>query len=92
MTSFEFLQQEVQRLGAEAAEYERLYLRAREAGRGHQIGLRRALVRMRKAESELALERAVKWAEAARLRGEIASLQNKVERLSLKLMSYWSQE
>lgn len=92
MTSHEFLQQEVQRLGAAAAEYELLYLRAREACRGHQIGLERALRRLTKAETEIALMRAAHNAERGRLWSENASLKNKVERLSLKLMSYWTQE
>lgn len=92
MTSLEFLQEEVQRLGAAAAEYERLYLRAKEACNGHQTGLRRALVRLRRAESELSFERAARLSETGRMRSEIVSLQNKVERLSLKLMSYWSTE
>jgi hypothetical protein len=43
MTSLEQLQ-----LAAKAAEYEALYLRAREASRGHQVGLERVLRRLRR--------------------------------------------
>ena len=91
MTNLE-LQAEVHRLGAKASEYEVLYLRAREASRGHQVGLERVLRRLRRAESELAFERAARKSQVGRLRGENDSLIKKVERLSLQLMSYWSQE
>jgi hypothetical protein len=87
MTNLEYLQ-----LAAKAAEYEALYLRAREASRGHQVGLERVLRRLRRVESELRLERADRMSQLGRLWGENASLRKKVERLSLQLMSYWSQE
>jgi len=92
MSDVEALQAEVQRLAAEAGEYERLYLRAREACQGHQRGLERALRRAARLESELSLERAAKNAQLGRLWSENASLKNKVERLSLRLIAGWNEE
>jgi hypothetical protein len=91
MSEIEFLQSEIQRLAALAGEYELRYRRAVEACRGHQRGLERALRRGSRLESELALERASNNAQRGRLWSENASLKNKVERLSLKLMQFWSQ-
>lgn len=89
MTAFEYLQSEVQRLGGLAGEYERLYLRAKEASRGHQVGLERALRKVARLESELALERAISASKIGRLKTENDSLTNKVARLSLKLIQSW---
>jgi hypothetical protein len=90
MTDVEFLQAEVQRLLAVVGEYELLYRRSQEACRGHQRGLERALRREARLESELSLERASKNAQLGRLWAENASLKNKVERLSLRLIAGWN--
>ena len=92
MSELEFLQAEVQRLAAAAGEYERLYLRAQDACRGHQRGLERALRRAARLDSELRLDRAAKNAQLGRLWSENASLKNKVERLSLRLIAGWNEE
>jgi hypothetical protein len=91
MNEIEFLQAELQRLAALASEYELRYYRTLEACRGHQRGLERAVRRANRLESELALERAMKNGQLGRLWSENASLKNKVERLSLKLMQFWNQ-
>lgn len=90
MNEIEFLQAEIQRLAALAGEYELRYYRTLEACRGHQRGLERAVRRANRLESELALERAMKNGQLGRLWTENASLKNKVERLSLKLMQFWN--
>lgn len=92
MSEIEFLQSEIQRLAALAGEYELRYYRALEACRGHQRGLERAVRRANRLESELALERAMKNGQLGRLWSENASLKNKVERLSLRLMQSWNQD
>jgi hypothetical protein len=91
MRDAERLQAEVQRLAALAGEYELLYRRFQEACRGHQRGLKRALRKVARLESELSLERAAKNAQLGRLLAENASLRNKVERLSLSIISTWSE-
>ena len=91
MNEIEFLHAEIQRLAALASEYELRYYRALEACRGHQRGLERAVRRANRLESEWALDRAMKNGQLGRLWSENASLKNKVERLSLKLMQSWNQ-
>ncbi len=91
MNEIEFLQAEIQRLAALASEYELRYYRVLEACRGHQRGLERAVRRANRLESEWALDRASKNGQLGRLWSENASLKNKVERLSLKLMQSWNQ-
>jgi hypothetical protein len=91
MNEIEFLHAEIQRLAALASEYELRYYRALEACRGHQRGLERAVRRARRLESEWSLDRASKNGQLGRLWSENASLKNKVERLSLKLMQFWNQ-
>jgi len=91
MNEIEFLHAEIQRLAALASEYQLRYYRTLEACRGHQRGLERALRRESRLESELALERASNNAQRGRLWAENASLKNKVERLSLKLIQSWNQ-
>jgi len=90
MSDIEFLHAEIQRLAALAGEHELRYYRTLESCRGHQRGLERAVRRANRLESELALERASNNAQRGRLWSENASLKNKVERLSLKLMQFWS--
>lgn len=92
MTEDEALRSEVIRLAAAASEWELRYLRAKESCRAHQLGLRRTRQKLLKAQSELHLERASRNAEVGRLMTEVVSLRNKVERLSLKLISSWSAE
>jgi hypothetical protein len=92
MNDVEFLQAEIQRLSAVVGEYERLYLRAKEDCRGHQRGLERALRKVARLESEQRLEYASKNAQLGRLWNENASLKNKVERLSLRLIAGWNEE
>jgi hypothetical protein len=90
MTDLEFLQAEVQRLLAVVGRYELLYRRSQEACRGHQRGLERALRKVARLESEQRLEYAAKNAQLGRLWNENASLKNKVERLSLRLIAGWN--
>jgi hypothetical protein len=92
MNDVEFLQAEIQRLSAVVGEYERLYLRAKEDCRGHQRGLERALRKVARLESEQRLEYASKNAQLGRLWNENASLKNKVERLSLRLIAGWQED
>jgi hypothetical protein len=92
MNDVEFLQSEIQRLSAVVGEYERLYLRAKEDCRGHQRGLERALRKVARLESEQRLEYASKNAQLGRLWNENASLKNKVERLSLRLIAGWQED
>jgi len=92
MNDVEFLQAEIQRLSAVVGEYERLYLRAKEDCRGHQRGLERALRKVARLESEQRLEYASKNAQLGRLWNENASLKNKVERLSLRLIAGWNED
>jgi hypothetical protein len=92
MSDVEFLQAEIQRLSAVVGEYERMYLRAMEACRGHQRGLERALRKVARLESEQRLEYASKNAQLGRLWNENASLKNKVERLSLRLIAGWNED
>jgi hypothetical protein len=92
MNDVEFLQAEIQRLSAVVGEYERLYLRAKEDCRGHQRGLERALRKVARLESEQRLEYASKTAQLGRLWNENASLKNKVERLSLRLIAGWQED
>jgi hypothetical protein len=91
MNDVEFLQAEIQRLSAVVGEYERLYLRAKEDCRGHQRGLERAIRKVARLESELRLEHADKSGRLGRLYAENVSLKNKVERLSLSIISTWSE-
>jgi hypothetical protein len=86
---------ELEEAWAAADEYELLWLRAREGCRGAQRGLERAVARLRRERErggELLLaitqERALRWKAEA----EVQSLQNKVQRLSLRLMESWSKE
>jgi hypothetical protein len=92
MNDVEILQAEIQRLSAVVGEYERLYLRAKEDCRGHQRGLERALRKVARLESEQRLEYASKNAQLGRLWNENASLKNKVERLSLRLIAGWQED
>jgi len=92
MNDVEFLQAEIQRLSVVVGEYERMYLRAMEACRGHQRGLERALRKVARLESEQRLEYASKNAQLGRLWNENASLKNKVERLSLRLIAGWNED
>jgi len=92
MNDVKFLQAEIQRLSAVVGEYERLYLRAKEDCRGHQRGLERALRKVARLESEQRLEYASKNAQLGRLWNENASLKNKVERLSLRLIAGWQED
>lgn len=88
-------QSELDEAWAAADEYELLWLRAREGCRGAQRGLERALARLRREQSRagelllaLTQERALRWKAEA----EVQSLENKVQRLSLRLMESWSKE
>ncbi len=88
-------QSELDEAWAAADEYELLWHRAREGCRGAQRGLERALARLRRERSlagelRLALtqERALRWKAEA----EARSLENKVQRLSLRIIELWGKE
>lgn len=92
MTSPEYYQAEIDRLAAKASAFEVLYLRLKEANQGSNVGIARLSRKCRRLESDLHLERADKNMRLGRLFSEVASLNNKVQRLSLKLMDSWSRE
>jgi hypothetical protein len=86
---------ELEEAWAAADEFELLWHRAREGSRGAQRGLERAMARYRREkaradENYLALtyERARRW----RAEAEVKSLENKVERLSLRIIELWGKE
>ena len=89
------MKSELDEAWAAADEFELLWHRAREGCRGAQRGLERALARLRRERSRsgelllsLTQERALRWKAEA----EARSLENKVQRLSLRLMESWSKE
>jgi len=86
---------ELEEAWAAADEFELLWHRAREGCRGAQRGLERALARLRRERARsgelllsLTQERALRWKAEA----EARSLENKVQRLSLRLMESWGKE
>jgi len=80
---------------AAADEYELLWHRAREGCRGAQRGLERAAGRLRRERErseELQLDLAHERSMRAKAEAEARSLQNKVERLSLRILELWGAE
>jgi hypothetical protein len=88
-------QTELDAAWAAADEYELLWHRAREGSRGAQRGLERALARLRREREkseELLLELAHERTMRAKAEAEARSLQNKVQRLSLRILELWGAE
>jgi hypothetical protein len=80
---------------AAADEFELLWHRAREGCRGAQRGLERAAGRLRREREkseELLLELAHERTMRAKAEAEVCSLQNKVQRLSLRILELWGAE
>ena len=88
-------QNELDEAWAAADEYELLWHRAREGCRGAQRGLERALARLRRERERIAdllLELAHERAMRAKAETEARSLENKVQRLSLRILELWGAE
>ena len=86
---------EIDEAWAAADEYELLWHRAREGARGARIGIARLQARIRRMEEQYRqdrLEIANLWSRNARLEADNRSLQNKVQRLSLRLIDSWGKE
>lgn len=86
---------ELEEAWAAADEYELLWLRAREGARGARKGIERLQARLRLAAEgyrEVVLDRAALMSKVMRLENENRSLQNKVQRLSLRLIDSWGKE
>lgn len=82
-------------MDAQHDSYEVLWLRAREAARGAQKGIVRLRAKVRRCGEEyrsLLLEMANVKSKYLRLAAENRSLENKVERLSLRLIELWGKE
>lgn len=89
------MQNEIDEAWAVADEYELLWHRAREGARGARIGIERLQAKVRRMEEQHRqdrLEIANLWSKNSRLQAENQSLQNKVERLSLRLIDSWGKE
>lgn len=89
------MKSELDEAWAAADEYELLWHRAREGSRGAQRGLERALARLRRERernADLLLELAHEQTMRARAEAEARSLQNKVQRLSLRILELWGAE
>lgn len=77
---------------AAAEEYELLWHRAREAARGARKGIERLQAKVRRLEEQYRKDRmeiASLWSQNARLESDRRSLENKVQRLSLRLIAEW---
>jgi hypothetical protein len=88
-------QSELDEAWAAADEYELLWHRAREGSRGAQRGLERSRARLRRERernAELLLELAHERTMRAKAEAEVRSLQNKVQRLSLRILELWGAE
>lgn len=83
------MRDELDEAWAAADEYELLWHRAREAARGARKGIERLQAKLRRLDGEHRMENAGLRSRVARLEVENRSLQNKVERLSLRLISEW---
>jgi hypothetical protein len=86
---------ELEEAWAAADEFELLWLRAREGCRGAQRGLERAAGRLRREREkseELTLELAHERSMRAKAEADARSLENKVQRLSLRILELWSKE
>lgn len=80
---------------AAADEFELLWHRAREGARGARKGIERLQAKVRRLEEQCRadiLEIASLHSQNHRLTMENRSLQNKVERLSLRLIDSWGKE
>lgn len=80
---------------AAADEYELLWRRAREGAAGARRGIERLQAKIRRLEERYrsdSLEIASLHSRCHRLTVESRSLQNKVERLSLRLIDSWGKE
>ena len=80
---------------AAADEFELLWHRAREGAAGARRGIERLQAKIRRLEEQYRqdrLEIANLWSKNWRLEAENKSLQNKIERLSLRLISSWGKE
>lgn len=89
------MKSELEEAWAAADEFELLWHRAREGCRGAQRGLERALARLRRERArceELLLELASERSLRERAEAEARSLQNKVQRLSLRILELWGAE
>jgi hypothetical protein len=88
-------QSELDEAWAAADEFELLWHRAREGSRGAQRGLERALARLRRERernADLLLELAHERTMRAKAEAEVRSLENKVQRLSLRILELWGAE
>jgi hypothetical protein len=86
---------ELEEAWAAADEYALRWHRAREGCRSAQRGLERAAVRLRREREkseELLLELAHERTMRSRAEAEASSLQNKVQRLSLRIIELWGAE
>jgi len=86
---------ELEEAWAAADDYELRWHRAREGCRGAQRGLERAAGRLRREREkneELLLDLAHERTMRARAEAESQSLQNKVQRLSLRILELWGAE
>lgn len=80
---------------ASADEFELLWLRAREGARSARKGIERMQARIRRLEERYrsdSLRIAELQSQCHRLTVENRSLQNKVERLSIRLIASWGKE
>ena len=80
---------------ASADEFELLWLRAREGARSARKGIERMQARIRRLEERYrsdSLRIADLLSQCHRLTVENRSLQNKVERLSIRLIASWGKE
>ncbi len=76
----------------EADEFELLWHRAREGARGARKGIERLQAKVRRLEEQCRKDRmeiASLWSKNARLESDRRSLENKVQRLSLRLIAEW---
>lgn len=86
---------EIDEAWAAADEYELLWHRAREGARGARKGIERLQAKIRQLTEQYRqdrLEIAGLWSKCWRLEAENKSLQNKIERLSLRLIDSWGKE
>lgn len=86
---------ELEEAWAAADEYELLWHRAREGARGARKGIERLQARIRRLEEQYradSLKIAELQSQRHRLTVENRSLQNKVQRLSLRLIDSWGKE
>ena len=86
---------EIDEAWAAADEYELLWHRAREGAAGARRGIERLQAKIRRLEERYqsdSLEIASLHSQCHRLTIENRSLQNKVERLSLRLIDSWGKE